>query len=339
MTKTSILQIGLGKFGRKWVEYLLKSEFIELRGIVEPSEEARAVAKAELGIDTYVDLEAALRCVESDAVLVVTPPKSHASIVEAALRSGKHVLVEKPLSNSLDEARRIVAQAADCKRVLMVNQQYRFHPAIRSLKSIIQSGEIGQLLNIRCRFDRDVQSWLPATDFRITMDHGFLVDMGIHHLDLLRTLTGREVARVYAEGWRMPKSLFTHHAATTALLTLDSGAVALYQGNWASNDTPTSWHGRWDIEGTESHLSWYPPEEPNELGQIILRRLNGETISSDPVKNDTADGLNGVLAAFSHAVLSGEEPETNGADNLKTLATVLACTKSIEEHRVVSPGF
>jgi predicted dehydrogenase len=135
----------------------------------------------------------------------------------------------------------------------------------------------------------------------------------------------------------MPNSVFTHHAATTALLTLESGAVALYQGNWASNDTPTSWHGRWDIEGKEGHLVWYPPEDSAQPSEIVLRRLNGDTVSIEAVKDDKADGLVGVLEAFSRAISSGQEPETNGSDNLNTLETIFACTKAIEEHRVVMP--
>lgn len=136
----------------------------------------------------------------------------------------------------------------------------------------------------------------------------------------------------------MPNSVFTHHAATTALLTLESGAVALYQGNWASNDAPTSWHGRWDIEGKEGHLAWYPPEDPNQTGEIVLRRLSGDTGLFRPLREDGAYGLLGALEAFFRAVSSGEEPETNGADNLKTLETIFACTRAIEEHRVVTPG-
>jgi predicted dehydrogenase len=236
----------------------------------------------------------------------MTGVPSHGAIAEAALTSGKHVLTEKPLSNNLEDARRVVEQAANFGRVLMVNQQYRFHPAVRTIASMVRAGEIGQLLNIRCRFDRDVQRSLPASDFRITMEHGFLVDMGVHHIDLLRAITGQEIVRVYAEGWHMPNSVFTHHAATTALLTLESGAVALYQGNWASNDAPTSWHGRWDIEGKQGHLAWYPPEDSNQTGEIVLRRLNGDTTSFKTVKDDRADGLVGVLEAFSRAISSGK---------------------------------
>ena len=339
MTRLSILQIGFGNMGRKWTEYLLKSQFIELKGVVETSPAACDLVKSEFGSGAYASFEEALRKAEFDAVLIVTPPKSHAVIAEAALTSGKHVLIEKPLANDLEEALWLVKQAASCQRVLMVNQQYRFHPAIRKLAAMIRGGEIGQLLNIRCRFDRDVQNWLPATDFRITMEHGFLVDMGVHHIDLLRAITGQEIVRVYAEGWHMPNSVFTHHAATTALLTLESGAVALYQGNWASNDTPTSWHGRWDIEGKEGHLAWYPPEDPLGSSEIVLRRLNGDTVSIKAEKDESADGLVGVLEAFARAISSGEEPETNGCDNLKTLGTIFACTKAIEEHRVVMPRF
>jgi len=96
MTRVSILQIGFGNMGRKWTDYLLKSAQFELKGIAETSADARAQAKSEFGINTYSSLEEALRNVHFDAVLIVTPPKSHGAIAEAALTSGKHVLTEKP---------------------------------------------------------------------------------------------------------------------------------------------------------------------------------------------------------------------------------------------------
>lgn len=203
----SVLQIGFGNFGRKWTDQLIRSDKVELKGIVESSASSRSNAKSEFGIDAFPTFEDALREVDIrgsrclrcfEAVLIVTPAESHAAIAKTALESGKHVLTEKPLSNNLEEARRVVAQAASLRRLLMVNQQYRFHPAVRTIASLIRAGEIGELLYIRCRFDRDVQRSLPASDFRITMEHGFLVDMGVHHIDLLRALTGQEIIRVYA---------------------------------------------------------------------------------------------------------------------------------------------
>jgi len=114
-------------------------------------------------------------------------------------------------------------------------------------------------------------------------------------------------------------------------------ACDIRQGNWASNDAPTSWHGRWDIEGKEGHLAWYPPEDHTQASEVVLRRLNGDTASIKAVRDDRADGLVGVLEAFWRAISTGKEPETNGSDNLKTLETVFACTKAIEEHRVMAP--
>jgi predicted dehydrogenase len=337
VTKTRILHIGLGSFGRKWIEYLLRSNLFELAGGVDLSADARIYAKSQFAIETYATFENAERDTHFDAVLVATPPQTHFAVAAAALESGKHVLVEKPLSNDLGEARRLVALAAQYERILVVNQQYRHEPAVRRMAAIIRSGRIGKLLNVRCRFDRNVQHLLSQTDFRIGMQHGLILDMGIHHIDLLRALTGEEVIRVYAEGWRMPKSIFAHHGAMTALLTLKSGAVALYQGNWASNDLATSWWGRWDIEGTDGHLAWYPPIDETEPSKIMLRFPDGEQKEVPPAPEPGAEGLNGTLKSFVQAISSGQRPETSGADNLKTLAVVAACIQSMDQHVQIAP--
>src|SRR5260370_24920177 len=106
MTRMSVIQVGFGNFGRKWTDQLIRADKVELKGIVESSASGRNNAKSEFGIDAFPTFEDALREVDFEAVLIVTPPESHAAIAKTALESGKHVLTDKPISNHFEEARR-----------------------------------------------------------------------------------------------------------------------------------------------------------------------------------------------------------------------------------------
>src|SRR3954451_6442261 len=103
-----VIAAGLGNFGKSWSQIVRDGGNTELVGVVEPHTDNRAWGIANLGLPEeriFPTIEEALTGVECDAVLVVTPPETHLAVAAAALRAGKHVLVEKPLTPTLEEAR------------------------------------------------------------------------------------------------------------------------------------------------------------------------------------------------------------------------------------------
>jgi predicted dehydrogenase len=98
----------------------------------------------------------------------------------------------------------------------VVSQNYRFNGQFRALQRPV--AELGELVSVRISCRRDIRRLFLPEDFRYSVPHPYVVDMSVHHFDLLRTKTGRDVSSVYARGWRVPDSPFVHHPAVTAVV-------------------------------------------------------------------------------------------------------------------------
>jgi len=299
---------------------------VELATVVDPDPGARRYAEATPG---YGALEEALEAVECDAVLVATPPRTHHPVAKAALEAGKHVLCEKPLATSLEDAFDLVEVAARMERVLIVSQNYRYNAPFRAVQRLVVGGELGELASIRISCRRDTRSLFDPHDFRYSMRHPYVLDMSIHHLDLIRAATGRDVRGVYARSWRVPDSEFVHDPAVAALLDLEGGVPVVYEGDWATHEPETSWNGDWEIVGEAGRLLWSGSEEDRGTGEVVSKRWGREPL---PVEQQDLEFVEreATLQALRASIESGEPPETAAEDNVRSLAAMLGCVKSIE---------
>ncbi|MCC2629670.1 MAG: oxidoreductase [Thermomicrobiales bacterium] len=190
-----VIQVGLGGFGRSWAEIARATKGVELVAAVDPSPAARAWAIDALGLEeatVFADLERALDGTATDAVLVITPPDTHHALAKSALRAGKHVLLEKPLATTIDEGRDLIRTAAAMDRILMVSQNYRYRPGAVVARQAVTQGLLGDLAAVRVRCLRDTRDLWPSDNFRYEMRHPFVLDMSIHHADLLRAIAAAQ---------------------------------------------------------------------------------------------------------------------------------------------------
>jgi predicted dehydrogenase len=299
---------------------------VVLAAVVDPDPEARGHAGASPG---FGHLEEALAAVDCDAVLVASPPPTHHAVAKAALAAGKHVLCEKPLATSLEDALDLVRVAERAQRILMVSQNYRYNAPFRAVQRLVRGGELGELASIRISFRRDTRTLFAPEDFRYAMRHPFVLDMSIHHFDLLRAVTGRDVRSVYARGWRVPDSPFVHQPAVAALLDLEGGVPVIYEGDWATHEPETSWNGDWEILGEAGRILWSGSLEDRGTGEVISERWGrgSHTVEQHDLEFVEREA---TLQALRAAIEGGEPPETVGADNVRSLAAMLGCVKSIE---------
>ncbi|MDP9471678.1 MAG: Gfo/Idh/MocA family oxidoreductase [Chloroflexota bacterium] len=335
-----IVQVGLGGWERGWAQLLRTTQGVDLIGVVDPAALARRWAPDTLDLPEaacHETLEQALggQSRDRDGVLVATPLETHRAVAEMALRAGKHVLVEKPLATTLPDAAALVATATETSRLLMVCQNYRFSPWTRAVQHAVAAGELGALIAVRVACRRDTRSLFRPDDFRYQMRHPYLIDMAIHHMDLPRVITRQDVARVYAQGWGAPDSPYRHQPTVVALLTLDGGATAVYDGDWTTREAETSWTGDWELIGERGRLRWTGDPTTREAGQIMLHLHDAPPCPIPPLSWDEGSDRAGVLAAFRATVETGQEPETSALDNIRSLAAVLACARSTETGEVV----
>jgi predicted dehydrogenase len=327
-----VVQAGLGRWGASWAEIVRAAPGIDLVAVVDPSSQARRWAAEALALPAgriLASLEGALGTVEAEAVLVVSPPATHHALGVAALEAGRHVLLEKPLAPTLIEARSLVAVAQRAGRHALVSQNYRFHPPAVACRRVVASGVLGELVGVRIACRRDVRRDLAAGDFRFAMPHPYVLDMAIHHLDLLRAVTGLEVRAVHARSWPVPDSPFQHDPAVAAVLELESGAAVGYEGDWAPRGPETSWNGDWELVGREARLTWTGGVRDSRTGDLRLVHRDGTTDRVE-LPAIAAVGRSGTLETLRRAVEDGEAPEISARDNVRSLALVLACIESIQ---------
>lgn len=330
----SVVQVGAGLWGQGWAELLAHGRGFRLAALVDGAKSARDWAAGALGCPTFRELGAALRGVECDAVLIAAPPVAHRPLAEEALAAGRHVAVEKPFALDLADARAIVDAAARARRRVIVTQNYRFRRQPRALRQLLAAHAVGRLQGGRISCRRDLRGVHAPRDWRGRMQHPYLFDMAIHHVDLLRMVTGEEIVEVDARSWPGPDGPFRHDPTVAGVMTLTGQIAVGYDGSWVSPSAWTSWNGDWELIGTTGRVLWNGGVGDALRGRVRLERGDG---TSQPVPLPRLEALDriGVLHELRRAVTAGVEPECSAADNLRSLAAVLALARSTEQRRPV----
>lgn len=341
-----VIQVGVGGFGTGWL-YAVKECGFEHAALVDPSAEALENAGQITGVPAelrFTNLEDALKSVKADGLLNVTPAPFHLTTTLQAIDAGLHVLIEKPMAESMEAAQAMVRDAKECERVLMVTQQYRYQDQPRKLRQMIAEGAVGAIDHVIVEFQ--IQGVLSG--WRQVMRHPFLMDMAIHHFDLMRYLLGREAKTVQAHTWNPKVSNTRGDMNACVWLEFEDGPRVNYTGCFASPGQDTGWNGRWNITGTRGSLVWNPRDD---WGPIRIFHQNADLsqytsshfftplpeIWGDPVWAESigATGHHYDLYHWRACIEQGVEPETSGRDNLHTLAMTFAAMESADTGRTI----
>lgn len=279
----------------------------------------------------HVDLATALEHTECDAVVVATPVELHARDLRIAFDAGKHVLVEKCLSNDWAEANDLVDAAERAGVRLLVAQNYRFAPDWRALAGAVASGTHGEIGLVHLT----AHKYRPAPR---QQDYPLAVfwDQGCHHVDALQMILG-PVAEVTAHTYSTPWSRYRDDAAVLAVLRFESGATWVYD----LSNLVRRFHVAVSLHSTHGALVL---DEP--LGRN--RWLWYATASSDdaafgwneepvevPVPPGPPTGEHGVLDAFHDALVHGAATDIDGRANLETLRVCEMVRRSVDLGRTV----
>ncbi len=331
-----IIQVGLGNWGQNWARNIVaKNKDIETTAWVEIDPMALDEARTRLNLPSercFLSLEEALTAVSADAVLITASLPGHVPSARAALLADKHVLMEKPFAPTVAEAQELIELAAKHKRLLMISQNYRFFPAARAAVHLIKQQAIGRLGNINIDFRR-YDNVRPVDAYRhYHIWEPLLVDMTIHHFDLMRLVIGQEPVQVVCKTWNSAWSKYDEPAEGTITITFDGGAVVSYRGSWVSTAPKTPWAGEWHMEGEKGEIIWTSRGDGDlahgDDDAVVLRLLNQDDTQTIALSDIGPLDRSGSLAAFVHAVRTETVPETSGQDNLKTLALMFAAVES-----------
>jgi predicted dehydrogenase len=330
-----LIQFGLGGWGRDWVlEVTGRAPGVEPVALVDidPAMRQRAIIELDLPPARVLgSLEEALRAVAADAALICVPLAAHAIVARQALEAGLHVLVEKPFTESLNEARALADLARHRRRVLMVNQNYRWFPAPRLARRLLREGAIGE--PTACYLDFH---FLFGPEYRyFSLEEPLLSDMAIHHFDALRFVLDDEPIDVSCQSWSEPQTPFKGRPAAIATLRFAGGALASYRGSWISRGPTTPYGGHWRLDGTEGTIEFTfrgAFQEREKLDRLTLYRP-GRPPEPAKLPQMPFKDRRGALADFARWVREGTPPEgaSTADDNLRSLALMLAAIRSARE--------
>ncbi|TAM66532.1 MAG: Gfo/Idh/MocA family oxidoreductase [Microbacteriaceae bacterium] len=330
-----IVQVGLGFWGRGWMQILAGSDDVQLVAVVDNDESARAWAVGSGAVNAgmvFASLSECLsRVTDVDSVLITVPPSAHLDVALEAIENGLACLVEKPLAPTLDEAATIVSEADRKNCVVMAAQNYRFKRAAATVAWLVNERKaVGAVERVSVRFGA-----APSfTGFRLSMDEPLIVDMAIHHFDLMRAVLGVEPTEVYAHSFNPSWSPFQGNACANVEFRCAAGATINYQGSWCERGPLTSWDGSWTIEGDRGCVTWIANrvkfyahyiDDSVYLDGAIERNGNEMDV---PLRELQFEERRGTLHEFASAVAEKRIPVCSGRDNLNTLAMVFGAVKS-----------
>lgn len=302
---------------------------VEVVGLVDIDRAAAERLKAEfsLAAQTGTDLDTMLTATKPELLFDVVVPSARRDVVLTGLRHGCHVLTEKPMAASLDQARELVAAARAAGRIHAVVQNRRYIEGVRRIRETIASGALGELTALHADF------FIGAHfgGFREDMDDVLLLDMAIHTLDAARFMSGADPVAVYCQETNPRGSWYRHGAAANAIFEFSGDVTFTYRGSWVAEGATTSWESIWRVIGTSGTLLW-DGADAFQLKQVadnsgFLRPLQDAVVSPPPHPSQT-HGHASVIAEFLDAIETGRQPETAGPDNIKSLAMVFAAIES-----------
>jgi predicted dehydrogenase len=297
------------------------------------SETARTAAEQFGARKVHATWQEAVADPEVEAVDICTPNALHAPIAIAAARAGKHVLVEKPMALSLDEADAMIAAAREAGVTLMVAHNLRFAPIYEQVKRIVAEGAIGMPLAARGVFMHagPDEFWGATSDWfwqAETAGGGALIDMGIHMIDLLRWFIDRPVVEVSAMTSRTLKPTpFDDNAFV--LLRFAGDLIASVQASWTARPAPDR---EVVIHGELGHVAM--GRSAAEPLVVNLKENGGER--KQVIEIPATGSLVNPFVHFVRSIREGTRPLTSGEEGRATLAVALAAYESARTGRVVA---
>ncbi|MFJ7978319.1 Gfo/Idh/MocA family protein [Peribacillus sp. NPDC096379] len=338
MGKLKVGVIGCGSIAqhRHLPEYAMNQnvQIIAVCDIVE--ERAQEVAE-KYGAKVYTSYEELLQSGEVDAVSVCTPNYLHAPISIIALNAGVHVLCEKPIATSKEEAQAMIESAEKSGKKLMVAHNQRFVPSHQKARQLIENGELGKIYSFRTAFGHGgpegwsvegKEGWFFQKEKAFI---GAMGDLGVHKTDLLRYLLGEEFVEVGAFIETSAKDFANVDDNAVCVLKTESGIIGTLAASWSyvsKEDNSTIIYGEKAILRLE--------EDPTY--SLVVQYATGESVNYKLGKiqsNENGGQVNShIVEQFVESVVQEKEPPVNGEEGMKSLEVILAALRSNETKQI-----
>ncbi len=236
MEQLKIAVIGAGFIGSFHARILFECPQAELKAIVDINEETARTLSEKYGCRYYTDMEEMLQKEEIDAVSICTPEDCHLEPVRLAAAYQKHILLEKPVAKTYDEAKEIRRLAEDNQIRLMVGHLLHFDPRYVSLKNSVHSGSLGEIVSLLFRR----VNW-KRTSRRLKGKVSFLYYMAVHDIEFMLSCNGlTEPVKVYAQGVSRINQEIGQQDTAFLTITFQNGSIGCIEVMWAMPENAAS---------------------------------------------------------------------------------------------------
>lgn len=337
MSKLRVAVIGCGAISKhRHIPEYAANPHVELVAFCDPVQERAEHYAGQYGAKAYTDYETLLREVKPDAVSVCTPNALHAPVSIAAAKAGAHVLVEKPMAATEEEALAMIEAAKENGVYLMVGHNQRLMPHHMKAKQILNAGALGKVLTFRTSFGhpgpeswsvdgRD--SWFFRKDEAIM---GAMGDLGVHKSDLIRWLLDDEVADVAGFIGTLDKVGTDVDDNAACVLRMKSGIIGTLVASWTYYQGGDNGTVLWCENGIMK-IDTHPDD------QIIVELRNGsiERHKVGAIATNEKQTVSGVIDAFVESIVTKTPPSISGEEGMRSLKVILAAFESQATGQVV----
>jgi predicted dehydrogenase len=323
-----------------------ESPYVELRAVCDLVPEKLEWVRQQVPVDTYQDLETMLARDDIHLVSVCTPDYTHREVATQVLRAGKHLLLEKPIALTLDDAQAIMQEAARAGTICSIGYEFRINPVVQTLKALLGEGGLGELQAISMYFWRGPFQYGKSSRWiqRAECSGGLLVEEACHWFDLLRWFGG-EVSEIqcYGAGGILPETDFEDVAF--ANMRFASGAIGQMShvlagfGTafliWVIGTRASAWGYFKETESPFLGLGW-----PGEYGRVAVipgyprtdadkpRLLEGIRVRTFGIEGKEQENIKDYAKLFAACVAQGRQPPVTLEDGYKSLELSLAARAS-----------
>ncbi len=337
MSKLRIAVIGCGSIAkhRHIPEYAANPE-VELVAFCDIVPERAEFFAKQYHATAYDHYEELLAKEKLDAVSVCLPNYLHAPVSIKAAKSGVHVLCEKPMATTAEEARAMIQAAEDHHVFLMIGHNQRFMPPHQKAKEILARGYLGRVISFRTAFGHPgPESWSvdgkSSWFFRKSeAAMGAMGDLGVHKADLIRYLLEDEVVEVGAFVETLAKNDTDVDDNAVCIVKTKKGIIGTLAASWSYQKEDNSTvlyceHGVMKLV-----------EDP--INQVIVQLHDGsvENYHVGAVATNEKQVTSGVINAFIHSIQTGTKPSISGEEGLRSLNVVLAMIESSKKKTFIT---
>lgn len=337
MSKLRVAVIGCGSIAKhRHIPEYAENSNVELVAFVDPVIERAQQYANEHGGQAFADYKEMLAAVKPDAVSVCTPNYLHAEQTIESAKAGAHVLVEKPMAVTDEEAAAMI-EAANANNVkLMVGHNQRFMPPHQKAKEILQTGVMGKVLTFRTSFGHPgpdawsidgADSWFFHKEEAIM---GAMGDLGVHKSDLIRWLLDDEVSEVAAFVGTLDKKDTESDDNASCILRMQSGAIGTLVASWTYYKGEDNSTVLWCENGV-MRIGTDP------VDQVIVELRDGtiNKYQTGEISTNEKQLSSFVVEKFVDSIINDTEPAVTGEEGRASLKVILDAFESQATGKVI----